>query len=258
MANDFEKQDNVTFIADALRRRICWEVENGCAGYVRAEVPQTDLIKKPGPESQEIASDQSPLPTEDPERALLALREEIGDCTRCGLSEKRQHLVFGEGSPTARLVFVGEGPGRDEDLSGRPFVGAAGQLLDRIIAAINLERKDVYICNVVKCRPPNNRAPGEDESAICGSYMLAQLAVIKPEIVVALGATAAKFLLKRNESLGRQRGRFHQVGVFKIMPTYHPAYLLRNPQSKRAVWEDMQKVASALGLDVATRGGGNE
>jgi DNA polymerase len=171
------------------------------------------------------------------------------------LSESRQKLVFGEGSASARLVFVGEGPGRDEDLSGRPFVGAAGQLLDRIIAAIKLERKDVYICNVVKCRPPNNRTPAEDESAICGPFLWAQLAVIKPKIVVTLGATATKFLLKRNESLGRQRGRFHQVGDFEIMPTYHPAYLLRYPQNKRAVWEDMQKVASALGLEVATSKG---
>jgi DNA polymerase len=171
------------------------------------------------------------------------------------LSDNRQKLVFGEGLPTARLVFVGEGPGRDEDLSGRPFVGVAGQLLDRIITAISLERKDVYICNVVKCRPPNNRTPGEEECAICGPFLLAQLTIIKPEIVVALGATAARFLLNKNGSLGRQRGRFHDVGDLKIMPTYHPAYLLRYPQNKRAVWEDMQKVAAALGLEVAASRG---
>ncbi len=255
MASDFEKTDRVALVADALRRRICWEVENGSPGYVRAEVSLVDHGHQTKAEDGEIAVHRMSVPVEDPAGALLALRAEIGDCTRCELSEKRQNLVFGEGSPTARLVFVGEGPGRDEDLSGRPFVGAAGQLLDRIIAAINLKREDVYICNVVKCRPPNNRTPGEKESAICGPFMLAQLAVIKPEIVVALGATAAKFLLNGNESLGRVRGRFHPVGDLKIMPTYHPAYLLRNPQSKRAVWEDMQLVALELGLEVAAKKG---
>ncbi len=252
MANTFEKPDNVALIADSLRRRIAWEAENGCPGYVRAEGPSQDSVQIESPKFSGAAFGQSPARSGDPNDELLTLREEIGDCTRCDFSQKRQNLVFGEGAATARLVFVGEGPGRDEDLSGQPFVGAAGKLLDRIIAAINLERKEVYICNVVKCRPPNNRTPDEEERAICGPFLLAQLAIIKPEIVVALGATATNFLLGRDDSLGRRRGRFHEVGGLKIMPTYHPAYLLRNPQGKRAVWEDMQKVAAALGLEVAT------
>jgi DNA polymerase len=252
MVDACENPDNLARVADLLRRRIAWEVENGCPGYVREERPVKEIVQIESRELPGAAFGQSPAPTADSNDELLALQKEIGDCARCDFSQQRHHLVFGEGAANARLVFVGEGPGRDEDLSGRPFVGAAGKLLDRIIAAINLERKDVYICNVVKCRPPNNRTPDEEERATCGPFLLAQLAIIKPEVVVALGATATKFLLGTDDSLGRQRGRFHDVGGLKIMPTYHPAYLLRNPQGKRAVWEDMQKVAAALGLEVAT------
>jgi uracil-DNA glycosylase family 4 len=236
-------------IARDLAMRIRWEVESGGAGYaldaepVRASVAKKDRGDQGGPAAQ-----AEPAAQVDPGRALIALREEIGDCTRCGLHEKRQNIVFGEGNPNASLVFVGEGPGRDEDVSGRPFVGAAGQLLDRIIGAITLRREEVYICNVVKCRPPDNRTPGQTECATCGPFLHKQLNIIGPRVVVALGGTATGFLLERGESLGKLRGRFHQAAGFTVMPTYHPAYLLRSPQGKRPVWEDMKQVAAELGL----------
>ena len=184
----------------------------------------------------------------DKHAALEALRNAIGECTRCVLHAGRTHLVFGEGSPEARLVFVGEGPGRDEDLAGRPFVGSAGQLLDKIIAAMGLSREKVYICNVVKCRPPGNRTPEPTERRICGPFVHRQLAVIRPEVVVALGATAAAYLLDTESPISRLRGRFHMKDNLKIMPTFHPAFLLRNPGAKRDVWNDMQQVMAALGL----------
>jgi uracil-DNA glycosylase family 4 len=163
--------------------------------------------------------------------------------------------VFGEGSPNASLVFVGEGPGRDEDMAGRPFVGAAGQLLDKIIEAMQLGRSDVYICNVVKCRPPSNRVPNPEEQGTCGPFVRRQLEIIRPKVVVALGGTAASFLLGRDESLGRLRGRFHGLGALKVMPTYHPAYLLRKPEGKKFVWQDMQLVMKELGITIPPPGG---
>lgn len=185
---------------------------------------------------------------EDKGAALEALRSAIGECTRCVLHAGRTHLVFGEGSPQARVVFVGEGPGRDEDAAGRPFVGAAGQLLDRIIIAMGMTRESVYICNVVKCRPPGNRTPEPTERRICGPFVKRQLAVIEPKAVVALGATAAAYLLDTETPISRLRGRFHIKDNLKIMPTYHPAFLLRNPGAKRDVWNDMQQVMGVLGI----------
>ena len=179
---------------------------------------------------------------------LEALRSEIGDCTRCPLHRGRRSIVFGEGCPTARLVFVGEGPGREEDLRGVPFVGAAGQLLTRIVEAIHLTRDEVYICNVVKCRPPDNRVPEPLEQRTCGAFLERQLALIRPEVVVCLGATAAGYLLGTDDPVGRLRGRFHQRGDAVLLATYHPAYLLRTPAAKRPVWEDMKMVRDRLGL----------
>lgn len=179
---------------------------------------------------------------------LEEIRAEIGDCTRCKLSEGRTHIVFGEGNPKARLVFVGEGPGRDEDLQGRPFVGRAGQLLNKIIEAMGLKREDVYICNVVKCRPPENRAPEPDEMATCEQFLFKQLRSIEPEVIVCLGSTAAQSILKSKLSLGSLRGKFHQYGRAKLMVTYHPAALLRNPNFKKPLWEDMQVVMKELGI----------
>jgi uracil-DNA glycosylase family 4 len=173
---------------------------------------------------------------------LDVVRREIGECTRCRLHEGRNHLVFGEGNPHARLVFVGEGPGRDEDLQGKPFVGRAGELLTRIIEAIDLTREEVYIANIVKCRPPNNRNPRPDEIQACLPFLLKQLEVIRPKIICALGTFAAQTLLETEEKISALRGRFHPYHGAKLMPTYHPAFLLRNPQFKKHVWEDMKQI----------------
>lgn len=181
---------------------------------------------------------------------LARIREDMGDCKRCQLCEKRNHIVFGEGNPNARLVFVGEGPGYREDVTGRPFVGDAGQLLDRIIGAIKLKREDVYICNVVKCRPPGNRAPETDEIATCLPFLKRQLAVIQPEMICALGGVAAQTLLGTNTPISRLRGRIHAYGEIPLIATFHPSYLLRNPEAKRPVWEDMKMLMKAMGIPV--------
>ncbi len=182
-------------------------------------------------------------------KTLSEIREELGDCTRCCLCETRKSIVFGEGNPRARLVFVGEGPGRDEDIQGRPFVGRAGQLLTKIIRAMKLERKDVYICNVVKCRPPGNRNPQPDEVASCEPFLMKQIESINPEVIVSLGSVATGLMLKlKNFKMGQLRGTFHQYGDSKLMITYHPAALLRNPSLKKPVWEDMKLVMRELGI----------
>jgi uracil-DNA glycosylase len=167
-------------------------------------------------------------------------------CTACRLHRGRTHVVFGVGNPQAQLMFVGEAPGRDEDRLGEPFVGRAGQLLTRIIEAIGMKRQDVYIANVVKCRPPNNRNPEEDELARCEPYLMRQIALVKPRLIVALGTFAAQTLLKTKLPISQLRGRFHTYQGVKLMPTFHPAFLLRNPERKRAVWEDMQAVQREL------------
>jgi DNA polymerase len=156
--------------------------------------------------------------------------------------------VFGTGDPTAALVFVGEAPGHDEDIQGEPFVGQAGQLLTRIIAAMGLTREQVYILNVIKCRPPHNRNPRPDEVAACRPILQEQLACLQPRVICALGTFAAQTLLQTEEKISRLRGRFHRLGAIQVMPTYHPAFLLRNPQYKRAVWEDMQRIQDVWGL----------
>jgi uracil-DNA glycosylase family 4 len=195
----------------------------------------------------------APLVIESKDVSLEAILEDIGDCQRCKLCEHRRTIVFGEGSPRARLVFVGEGPGADEDASGRPFVGRAGQLLDKIIAAIGLRREDVYIANVVKCRPPQNRNPEPDEVATCEPFLFRQLAFIHPEVIVALGAPAFQCLVKTKEPIGRARGEWREWNGAKLMPTFHPAFLLRSPDKKREVWEDMKKVRDYLNSREAGR-----
>jgi uracil-DNA glycosylase len=179
---------------------------------------------------------------------LLKIREDIGECTRCKLHKGRTKLVFGDGSPTAKLVFVGEGPGADEDIQGLPFVGRAGKLLTQMIEAMGLQRKDVYICNVVKCRPPENRTPEPDEVQTCSPYLLRQIDVINPKVIVCLGAVAAKTLLETNRGVSQYRGEWQEWRGRKLMATYHPAYLLRNPPAKADVWKDLQKVMAELGL----------
>lgn len=179
---------------------------------------------------------------------LTQLETSVRNCTQCQLHTGRTQVVFGTGDPAADLVFVGEAPGRDEDLKGEPFVGPAGQLLTRIIEAIGLRREQVYILNVVKCRPPNNRNPRPEEVAACRPILQAQLDCLQPRVICAMGAFAAQSLLQTDERISRLRGRFHMLGSIQVMPTYHPAYLLRNPQEKRAVWQDMQAVQRALAL----------
>jgi len=184
---------------------------------------------------------------------LVAIRDDIGDCTRCKLCNLgRKQIVFGVGNPTADLMFVGEAPGRDEDIQGIPFVGRAGQKLTQIIEAIVLKRDDVYIANVIKCRPPDNRNPEPDEVESCEPFLFRQVDTIKPKVIVALGTFAAKSLLKTTDSISRLRGRVYDYRGAKLVPTFHPAFLLRNPSCRREVWEDMKKVRALLnGEDVA-------
>ena len=175
-----------------------------------------------------------------PAESLADVRADLGECVRCKLAGGRTHIVFGQGNPAARLVFVGEGPGQEEDLAGEPFVGAAGQLLTKIIESMRLRREEVYIANVVKCRPPGNRVPEEDEIAACSPFLRRQIAAIRPLFVCTLGGCAAQTLLRTRAPISRLRGRFHEVDGLRVLPTFHPAYLLRNPEQKRAVWEDMK------------------
>jgi uracil-DNA glycosylase family 4 len=178
--------------------------------------------------------------------SLAELEAVAKQCTACRLHRSRTHVAFGVGNPQADLMFVGEAPGRDEDLQGEPFVGRAGQLLTRIIEAIGMKRQEVYIANIIKCRPPNNRNPEEDEISRCEPYLIRQIALVKPRLIVALGTFAAQTLLKTKLPISQLRGRFHTYQGVKLMPTFHPAFLLRNPERKRAVWEDMQAVQREL------------
>jgi len=183
-----------------------------------------------------------------PENAVTLddIRRELGDCTRCNLSQSRKNIVFGKGNPRAALVLVGEGPGREEDLAGEPFVGEAGQLLTRILQAINLSRDEVYITNVVKCRPPKNRDPQPIEIETCSPFLKNQLQAIRPRVICALGKYAAQTLLETSEPISRLRGKVYERQSLRIVPTFHPASLLRNPQWKRDVWQDMQLIQQLL------------
>lgn len=180
---------------------------------------------------------------------LAAIEAEALGCEACRLCETRTHVVFGVGDPRARLMFIGEGPGHEEDLKGEPFVGAAGQVLDRIIVAMGLTRERVYIANTVKCRPPKNRNPEPDELAACRHFLIRQIEAIGPELIVLLGRVAAQAVLESDEPLGRLRGRFIDWRGIPVMCTYHPAYLLRNPADKRKTWEDIQQVMARLGVE---------
>lgn len=188
------------------------------------------------------------VPAEAPAAERLArVREELGDCTRCKLHGGRTHLVFGVGNPDADLMFVGEAPGRDEDLRGEPFVGRAGQLLTKIIEAIDLRREDVYIANVIKCRPPDNRNPERDEVDTCRPFLFAQIDAVRPRVLVALGSFAVRTLLEDDKlPISRARGRLYACRGAKLIPTFHPAFLLRSPDRKRDVWEDMKRVRALL------------
>ena len=187
--------------------------------------------------------------------SLDHLREYIGECTRCKLCKGRKKVVFGEGSGKARLVFVGEAPGREEDVEGRPFVGEAGRLLTKIIEnGMGIGRKEVYICNVIKCRPPNNRDPEKEEIETCFPFLEEQIRIINPEVICALGRVAAQELSGRECHITKDRGQWFSYSDIPVMPTFHPAYLLRNPSAKRDVWEDAKKIMKRLGLEVKRNG----
>jgi DNA polymerase len=225
----------------------------------------------PQPDSQRISSQEDqPIPPRKPisappqiaaavspadrASALQLIRDEIGDCTRCALHTGRNKLVFGDGSPSARLMFVGEGPGADEDAQGLPFVGKAGQLLNNMIAAMGLKREEVYIANVVKCRPPGNRTPEPEEANTCSPFLFRQIDVVRPQVLVALGATAATYLLGQRQPLAGLRGRVHAFRGMQLIVTYHPAYLLRDPRQKKEAWADLQIAMRELGLKPPAKG----
>ena len=204
------------------------------------------------PVSLPPALDPNVVPPAQRPAALAAIRAEIGDCTRCPLAFQGRHkIVFADGDPNARLMFVGEGPGADEDAQGLPFVGRAGQLLNNMINAMGLMREQVYIANVVKCRPPQNRTPEPEEANTCMQFLWQQIDVVRPEVLVALGATAATYLLGRKASLASLRGTIHQLRSSKLIVTYHPAYLLRDPTQKKEAWKDLQIAMAELGLKAA-------
>ena len=197
------------------------------------------------PEPPQIAA---AVPAADRAAALQLIREDIGDCTRCALHKGRNKIVFADGDPHARLMFVGEGPGADEDAQGLPFVGRAGQLLNNMITAMGLKREEVYIANVVKCRPPGNRTPESEEANTCSPFLFRQIDVVRPEVLVALGATAATYLLGQHQPLAGLRGRIHSFRGTKLIVTYHPAFLLRDPRQKKEAWADLQIAMRELGL----------
>ncbi|MGD0801180.1 MAG: uracil-DNA glycosylase [Terracidiphilus sp.] len=230
----------------------------GLASETREQVilPKINQEDQPIPPRKQFPSAPAiaaALPPAGRAATLQLIRDEIGECTRCALHAGRNKLVFGDGSPSARLMFVGEGPGADEDAQGLPFVGKAGQLLNNMIAAMGLKREDVYIANVVKCRPPGNRVPEQQEGATCSPFLFRQIDVVRPEVLVALGATAATWLLGARQPLAGLRGRVHSVRGAKLIVTYHPAYLLRDPRQKKEAWADLQIAMKELGLKLPSR-----
>lgn len=222
-----------------------------------APPPAPKTIQKSGPPAPFLPIATGPSLFEATERiegdTLERIREDIGDCTRCKLHKARTNIVYGVGNAKAELVFIGEGPGHDEDVQGEPFVGRAGKLLTQMIEAMGLRRGDVYICNVVKCRPPENRLPERDEISTCSPFLIRQLAAIQPKVICCLGACAAQTLLATNQSISRFRGEWFDYRGSKLIATYHPAYLLRNPNAKLEVWKDLQKVMVVLGLSPKRR-----
>ena len=211
---------------------------------VAVPIVEEDLFAAPKPESK----------VTDPVQALRVIREDLGDCTRCRLHQQgRKQIVFGVGDPKADLMFIGEAPGADEDQQGEPFVGRAGQLLNNMIKEMGLQRGDVYIANIIKCRPPGNRTPERDECDTCSPFLMRQIAVIRPKVIVALGAIAAKTLLAINAPMTELRGRWYDFRGTKLAVTYHPAFLLRDPRQKKEAWKDLQIVMKELGLPIPSK-----
>ena len=232
-------------------------IEDATQSAKEPAAPPTDLLREDPAIKPRIVISTPPqiaaVPVEDRVAALRVIREDIGECTRCALHTGRHSIVFADGSPAARLMFVGEGPGADEDAQGLPFVGRAGQLLNNMIAAMGLKREEVYIANVVKCRPPGNRTPEPAEANTCSPFLFRQIDVVRPQVIVALGATAATYLLGARQPLAGLRGRVHNVRGAKLIVTYHPAYLLRDPRQKKEAWADLQIAMRELGLKAPER-----
>jgi uracil-DNA glycosylase len=276
MSRDLTAPEHRRIVLDSVRDYLEQLAEEGLEGLpattpARAAAPKAaaPAAKLEAPAAPRVAPDgASPRPAPAPVELIsrypglekTATLEElsafIGDCKRCKLAPLRTHLVFGVGNPHADLMFVGEGPGADEDARGEPFVGRAGQLLTDIIErGMGLKRADVYICNVIKCRPPDNRNPEPDEVAACEPFLMRQIDLVRPRAIVALGTFAVHALLKIKTPISRLRGNWQEVRGVKLMPTFHPAYLLRSPGEKRLVWQDIQEVMKLLGLEIPARGG---
>lgn len=245
------ERDELLTLARQLKERVAWLERGGVIG-----VPRPTVAKRAATVAATAArAATAPLVALTVEekasgrfggRGLALVREEMGDCVRCKLSGGRQNIVYGAGSAEASLVFIGEAPGADEDRTGEPFVGAAGQLLTKMIEAMGFARADVYICNILKCRPPGNRNPEPDEIAACEPFLKRQLAALRPRVMVGLGKFATQCLLHSDAPISRLRGRFHTYEGVPLMPTFHPAFLLRNPSAKREVWEDLKLVMAEL------------
>jgi len=234
-----------TFVFEQIRERLRFYGSLTSLG-----LPRTTEVEAPKP-MPVLATPARPAKPERPAKneTLEEIRADLGECTRCRLSEKRTTIVFGVGNPKAELMFIGEGPGQEEDRQGIPFVGAAGQLLTKIIQAIDLTREQVYIANVVKCRPPNNREPEPDEAEACRPFLDRQIDAVRPKVICALGRVSALNLLRTDEGITRLRGRIFSYRGAKLVPTYHPAFLLRNPGKKRDCWEDMKLIKKLLAGD---------
>jgi uracil-DNA glycosylase len=249
-------------LREALSARIRFYNELGIYDFYRRPAsPEAasiiDEASEPMPlrkMSAAAGSVSTPVPI-DPVAALRLIREDIGDCTRCPLHKQgRKQIVFGVGNSNADLMFIGEAPGADEDTQGEPFVGRAGQLLNNMIKAMGLRREDVYIANIIKCRPPGNRTPERDECATCSPFLMRQIEVVKPKAIVALGAVAAKTLLAINAPMSELRGQWFDFRGTKLAVTYHPAFLLRDPRQKKEAWKDLQMVMKDLGLVAPAKG----
>ncbi len=244
--------------SDQLKEHLIFFEELGVTGVSRDASWSTRPVDKTmpveatlkGTTSESAMDTLSAADATTANRRLAQISAELGECTRCNLHAGRTNIVFGVGNPDANLMFVGEAPGRDEDLRGEPFVGRAGQLLTKIIKAIDLNREDVYIANVIKCRPPRNRNPTPEEIGTCEPFLVAQVDAIKPKVIVALGAFAVRTLLGVDVAISKVRGKVHDYRGSKLIPTFHPAYLLRSPDKKREVWEDMKKVSAILSSTV--------
>ncbi len=256
----------LALILDDLRRHLIWQREDlvrsapvllgGTANWLwtdrAAKAPQPPVVAPPPPVAVAAPavvapSVPSPLPDASVRKTLDEVRIDLGDCKRCGLCQTRKQIVFGVGNPRAELVFVGEGPGADEDAQGIPFVGKAGQLLTKMIEAMGFLRDEVYICNVVKCRPPGNRNPEPEEITACEPFLQAQLRAIQPKVIVALGKFAAQTLLRDGTPISRLRGTWREYCGIQLMPTFHPAYLLRSPEEKKHAWADLKQVMQRFG-----------